>query len=276
MKNMKLMAMQPYFLPYLGYFSLIKHTDLVVISDSLQFIHKGFINRNRILKPRPNDGFCYIHIPLCKFPHTAKINEVYIDSSKAWKESIFGQFSAYKKAPYYKQSLEVLNEILAFSTNRLDEFVLHSIKIICEYLGIPYHIVLLSHLNVESKRVNAADEWALETCKILGFSNYCNPYNGITFYDVAKYNANGIKIYFQKFNSAIYNQKRENFIENLSIIDVMAFNSIDDIHLFLDNFEWIDNNKIITTSPFSIIYGGGVYLLSRSTRIKDSTQRSVA
>ena len=45
-------SMQPYFLPYLGYFSLIKHADIWVVFDTPKFIRHGWIERNRILSPR--------------------------------------------------------------------------------------------------------------------------------------------------------------------------------------------------------------------------------
>ncbi len=48
---MKIGIMQPYFFPYLGYFSLIKHTERFILLDSVQFIRHGWVERNRILKP---------------------------------------------------------------------------------------------------------------------------------------------------------------------------------------------------------------------------------
>ena len=61
---MRLGIMQPYFLPYLGYISLIKHTDEFILFDSAQFIRHGWIERNRILKP--GEGWQYIAVPLVK------------------------------------------------------------------------------------------------------------------------------------------------------------------------------------------------------------------
>ena len=46
---MKLGIMQPYFLPYVGYFQLIKAVDKYVIYDDVNFIKRGWINRNNIL-----------------------------------------------------------------------------------------------------------------------------------------------------------------------------------------------------------------------------------
>jgi hypothetical protein len=58
---MKLGIMQPYFFPYLGYFSLIKHTDRFILFDTVQFIRHGWIERNRILKQ--NEGWQYVQAP---------------------------------------------------------------------------------------------------------------------------------------------------------------------------------------------------------------------
>lgn len=253
----KLMCMQPYFLPYLGYFSLIKHTDLFVVSNTLQYINKGFINRNRILKPKPHDDTCYIGIPLVKFPHTASINEVIIDSKKDFRAKIYGQLATYKKAAFYRQTLEVLDEILSSNATKLDEFILHSIKVLCKYLNIELRTKLLSSIDINKDNILDSDDWALETAKILGFREYYNPYNGISFYNVKKFNDNGIKIYFQRFNTALYKQDRDIFIPSLSIVDAMMFNSIEAIHGFLDDFSWIDKNTTMG--------GGSRYLVKLSS-----------
>jgi len=46
---MRVGIMQPYFLPYIGYFQLINLCDKFVIYDDIQFTKRGWINRNRIL-----------------------------------------------------------------------------------------------------------------------------------------------------------------------------------------------------------------------------------
>ena len=55
--------MQPYFLPYLGYFSLIKHTDKWVVFDTVQYKNRAWINRNRILSESRN-GVSFITVPV--------------------------------------------------------------------------------------------------------------------------------------------------------------------------------------------------------------------
>ena len=92
---MKIGIMQPYFFPYLGYISLIKHTDEFLLFDPVQFIRHGWIERNRILKP--GAGWQYISVPLKKHEQTALIQDVQIDNSQNWREKILAQLGHYKK-----------------------------------------------------------------------------------------------------------------------------------------------------------------------------------
>ena len=46
---MKVSIMQPYFLPYIGYFQLINKVDKYVVYDDVNYIKGGWINRNYIL-----------------------------------------------------------------------------------------------------------------------------------------------------------------------------------------------------------------------------------
>ena len=73
---MKVAIMQPYFFPYLGYFSLIEASDLWVVFDDVQFIRHGWIDRNRVLDSNLNPN--YIRPSIIKSTRDTKINEVYI------------------------------------------------------------------------------------------------------------------------------------------------------------------------------------------------------
>ena len=42
-------VMQPYLFPYLGYYQLVNHCDKFVFYDDVNFITRGYINRNNIL-----------------------------------------------------------------------------------------------------------------------------------------------------------------------------------------------------------------------------------
>ena len=104
---LKLGIMQPYFFPYIGYFSLINYCDRFIYFDTPQYIHHGWVNRNRILK-QGNDA-AYITVPTKKAARDTPINKIIINNDLAWKEKIYGQLSYYKrKAPYYYTAIEVV------------------------------------------------------------------------------------------------------------------------------------------------------------------------
>lgn len=234
---MKLAIMQPYFLPYLGYFSLIKHTDEFILFDTVQFIRHGWIERNRILKP--SDGWQYIMVPLKKHSRETIIKDIEINNDQQWKEKILAQLQHYKKqAPYFSNVIDILNEIFSKEYATIVDLNLASLKTVCYYLGINTPIQVFSLMNIDIEPANAPDEWALNICKALGnVDEYWNPPGGQSFFDRKKYENAGINL---KFHSAIltdYDQKRNVFEPGLSILDVMMFNSIEEINKMLDNYE---------------------------------------
>ncbi len=236
---MKIAIMQPYFFPYLGYFSLIKHTDRFILFDSVQFIRHGWIERNRILKQ--NEGWLYIQVPLVKSGRETLIKDIKIKDSEDWKNKIISQLQTYKKiAPNYYVIMKLVNEL--FSENFSDIVSLNkkAFELVCAYLGISRQFEVFSKMNLEIEPVSSPDEWALNICKALGnVSEYWNSTGGLTFFDRSKYEDSGIKINFQKVEITAYDQKRTNFEPGLSILDVMMFNSVEEIHKMLDCFELV-------------------------------------
>jgi len=235
---MKLAIMQPYFLPYLGYFTLIKHADRFIIFDVVQFIRHGWIERNRILKPV--EGWQYIQVPLEKCPRETKIREMRIRTSEHWEEKIFRQLEHYrKKSPYFCQVTGFLREALDYRTDSLVGLNARLLDKTCQYLGLPFRVEILSEMDLPIEPANAPDEWALNICKALGANTYLNPPGGIIFFDRSKYFEAGIELQFLKVNLKPYSQKRDRFEEGLSILDVMMFRDPHEIRSMLDDVEYL-------------------------------------
>lgn len=234
---MKLAIMQPYFFPYAGYFSLIKHTDQFILLDTVQFIRHGWIERNRVLKQ--NGGWLYIQVPLIKDEgRDTLIKNVLIDNSKPWKGKIFAQLSHYKNlAPNYFQVLKLLKNLFENEFGDIVSLNKTAILAVCQYLGLNPDIQVFSQMGLNIDQPKEADEWALNICKKLkDVNDYINPSGGIKFFQKWKYENAGINLKFQTFEITEYSQNREPFEPGLSIIDVMMFNSIEQIHKMLNNF----------------------------------------
>lgn len=237
---MKVVAiMQPYFMPYIGYISLIKHSDLFILFDPVQFIRHGWIERNRILKQ--NDGWLYIQVPLIKSNRDVLIKDCHIDYSKDWKNKILSQLQIYKKqAPYYYKIRNLIEEIFTKDFDTITALNQYSLEKICLYLGFQKSFPIFSEMEMIIDQPNASDEWALNICrKIGGDIHYINPIGGKDFFDIEKYSNHNIEISFQKMIPVQYDQRRDEFEYGLSIIDVMMFNSPEEINIMLDQFELI-------------------------------------
>jgi hypothetical protein len=235
---MKIGIMQPYFFPYIGYFSLIKNTERFILFDVVQFIRHGWIERNRILKP--DNGWQYISVPLHKYELTTLIKDTKINNTEDWKSKIFRQLEHYKKrSPFYKETIQVIEQSFKFTTDSITELSAVTLKNVCDYLTIPFNYEIFSKMNLDIEPVNAPDEWALNICKALNVDEYWNPVGGLDFFDRKKYTDAKIKLVFQKVNVIPYSQRRgvDNIEQGLSIIDVMMFNSPEEINKMLDDYE---------------------------------------
>lgn len=235
----KIAIMQPYFFPYIGYFSLIKHTDEFIIFDPVQFIRHGWIERNRILKQ--GGGWIYARAPLEKFEQTALIKDVKIDNSQDWKGKLLAQLQPYKKiAPYYSQTIALIEEIFASDYQDIVSLNRAILEKVCDYLSIEYKIATFSEMNLEIKPPTAPDEWALNICLALGdVSEYWNQPGGQSFFDKTKYDNANVDLRFIKVHPQEYDQHMPTFEPGLSIIDVLMFNSPEKINEMMDDYELV-------------------------------------
>ena len=223
---MKVAIMQPYFLPYIGYFQLINAVDKFVIYDNIQYTKKGWINRNRILL---NGKDVFITLPLLRDSDYSDIK----DRKLADNFALFAQKQrrmveqAYRKAPHFKTGMAVYDLIMTFDDFNLFYFIYNSVFKICQFLDIHTEIIISSTLPVNSD-LRGANK-VMSICKALQGDVYVNPIGGIELYQNSEFMANGILLQFLKPNEIQYLQFQNKFVPWLSIIDLIMFNSVERI-----------------------------------------------
>ena len=229
---MKIAVMQPYFFPYIGYFQLMNAVDLFVIYDDVNYMKQGWINRNRILL---NGQPHYITIGLADASSFKKINEINVsfDSSKLLKTI----YQAYRKAIYISEVYQLIEMVVSLEENNLAKFVSNSIIGIAKYIGIEKKFINSSRngIGIELK----GQERILDICKFSNATHYYNAIGGQNLYDKNEFYKNGVELKFIKTNEIYYKQFNNNFVPSLSIIDVMMFNSKDEIKKMLNKYELI-------------------------------------
>ena len=234
---MKLAINQPYFFPYLGYFSLIRQTDRFILLDEIQYIKQGWINRNRILAS--DGGWQYIRVPMAKFHQTDLISQVKISDKEDWREEILNRLLVYKgHGPYFRETMETVGKALSLDTDNITRLNEHALKAVCDHIGIASELRIFSDLELKVQKAEAPDEVPLNICRALGnIEEYWNLEGGAEFYDRSKFDREGIGIKFVKMNLQQYPQIHENFEPALSILDVMMFNDPDQIQRMLDDYQ---------------------------------------
>ncbi len=236
---MKIAINQPYFFPYLGYYSLIKHTDEFILMDTFQFVKQSWMRRNKILK-NP-EGWCYIMVPCANYNRNARIMDIIIDNKQDWKVQILNKLHYYKKiAPHYYSVIRLVEDLFSNEYSDLATLNRDTLSIICEYLDIPCKMFTFSKMGYSIENINEPDDWALNICKVRGNVNeYWNLPSGKDFYNTDKYRDSGIDIKFPQNNLRPYEQKRSSFESGMSILDVLMFNDKSVVHEMLDDFEFI-------------------------------------
>jgi hypothetical protein len=229
---MKLGIMQPYFLPYIGYFQLVNLVDKFVVYDNIKYTKKGWINRNRILVNGKDE---YITLPLKRDSDYLNVNQRYLSSSfSSEKGKILNRVrESYRKAACYTEVYQLLEDILNFKDMNLFEFVFNSLKLICQYLGIETEFVVSSKLSID--HTLKAEDKVQAICKQLKADSYINSIGGVDLYSKKNFRENNIDLQFLKPNSIVYPQMNTVFTPNLSILDVMMFNCRDNIVAFLND-----------------------------------------
>lgn len=222
---MRLGIMQPYFFPYLGYFSLIAATDQFVVFDPVQTIRHGWINRNRILKPGGAEPQ-YINVPLAKHSRETLIQNIKIANQVDWKSRILGQIQHYRKrAPYFFQTKQILEECFSLETDSVVDLNVHCLATVCRSLDLEFNVLRYAEIENEIEPVNHPGEWALHISSALHATAYVNPIGGRDIFQPAQFQERGMSLMFLDPSLTPYPQRNPNFVPGLSIIDVLMFNS---------------------------------------------------
>ena len=235
MCSKKLGIMQPYLFPYIGYWQAINAVDEYVLLDDVNFIMRGYINRNNILL----NGKAYLFsVPLEKPSQNKLISETKLNFLEKDKENFLKTITmAYKKAPYFNDVFPIIKEIILNSENDLTKYIKYSIETIQKYLNITTRIELSS--NIEKDNSLKSQERILEINKKLTSTIYINAIGGQELYDKDAFLASGIELKFIKTLPYEYKQFNNDFVPNLSIIDVLMFNSKDEVNSMLSKYELV-------------------------------------
>ncbi|MBX7093209.1 MAG: WbqC family protein [Flavobacteriales bacterium] len=228
---MKLAVMQPYFFPYLGYYQLLNATDHFVFLDNVNYINKGWINRNNILV---NGKPSLFTIPLSNGSQNEMINNVKVANADAWRTKFLKTIEMnYKKAPFYSNTLDIIDSSIDLNDQRISTWAEKSIINVSSYLGFQKQFSRSSSLsNIDVK----GEERIISICLHHNAEMYVNLPGGKHLYHADKFQENGIELCFIDMQNSEYSQGKFPFVPYLSMIDVLMWNNVDSIKLMLSKY----------------------------------------
>lgn len=227
--------MQPYLFPYIGYFQLINAVDTFVIYDDVNFIKKGWINRNSILVN--NKSFLF-SAPLKEVSQNKRINEIFIDTNANWQNELLKTIEySYKKAPFFSAVFPIINSVLTQNETNLSKFITYSLQTIAQYLTIKTNFIISSE--IEKNNDLKGQDKIIEICKKCNATSYINAIGGIELYNTNDFLQQNIQLHFIKTNPIEYTQFKNEFVPWLSIIDVLMFNDVEKVKIMLNNYDLV-------------------------------------
>jgi hypothetical protein len=209
--------MQPYFMPYIGYWQLVTAVDRMIVLDDVAFIRRGWINRNRILVAGAAHRFS---LPLRQASQNRPINQIELATDAGWWQRFRSTLAqSYRRAPFYEETLAVLEPILSEGRGPLLPFLLHSLRSVSAHLDIRTPLVAASVVDPEHRQ--RGQERILGLCRHEGAAAYLNLPGGRTLYDPLRFRDAGMELRFLVPRERPYAQLGGGWIPWLSIIDLL-------------------------------------------------------
>lgn len=238
---MKFGSNQPYLFPYLGFFQLINYVDYFGVSDDHQYIKQGWIVRNSVLENGKSKMFVF---SLKKDKHEKLIRDRFFSDNFEYEKAKFLKTInyLYNKAPYFHTVYDLVKNIMMYDSKNVSKFTVNQLKIICEYLDIKTKFLQSESWNNNNNNNNLLKEDKLihklqNISEKLPVTRYVNLIGGKEMYEKEYFQKNGFELCFLKMNEIKYNQFESNFVPNLSIIDVLMFNSKEEVKEMLFKFD---------------------------------------
>ena len=220
---------QPTLFSWIGYYNIIKNSDVFVFFDNVKFEKRSWQMRNRIKVVTQNEEQeAWLRIPTKITKTDTMIKDVIIDNTQNWKDKHTNAFRAH----YGKDFDEILflKEMYEKEWEKLMDFNTSFIKKCCKYLDINTRLIYASECNANGKKSSLL----LNICKKLGATKYLTSI-GATDYlenDKQMFEKANIEIIYHNYKHPVYRQRGKLFMENLSILDLL-FNEKENAKQFI-------------------------------------------
>ena len=215
---MKISISQPTLFPWLGYFNIIKSSDIFVFLDTVKFEKHSWQMRNRLKQiSKDKESAVWIRIPTRLEKTDTMIKDVLIDNSQNWKGDHIKSFKINYGKSY--DEIDFLQNMYSKDWEKLANFNIEFTTTCCKFLNIHTKLIKSSDLNCTGKK----GELVFNICKELGATDYLTSVGAINYLENYRkmFENENIKIFYHNYKHPIYKQRGKTFLENLSVLDLI-------------------------------------------------------
>ena len=219
-------VMQPYFIPYLGYFQLIQKSDTFVIHDDAQYVKQSWINRNQLFI---GQAVGYYTIPVSSHSHDSKINTLNLSNQhKKHVQSMFSRFeNSYRTAPFFEEAKTIFAEVLEIESTNFVEYIVRGLSVVATALNLDFKPIMSSSLEIEPSL--RGQEKVIAIAKELKADSYINLPGGRSLYSPREFSNKDLQLFFIEPNLPDFDLGNKSRIPRMSIIDRIAYCGLDEI-----------------------------------------------
>ncbi|MEE9569373.1 MAG: WbqC family protein [Candidatus Binatia bacterium] len=214
---MRVVVLQPSYLPWLGYFDQMFKSDVFVVYDDVQYDKNGWRNRNRIKTPQ---GPQWLTVPVLTKGRKFPLNrEVEINNTISWQtKQLKSIVQNYRKAPLFQQYVDPLQAILGRNWRFLIDLNMACMQMVVNQLGLNSRIVFSSELKISR---TGKSERLVDICRHFGADTFLEGDMGKNYIDEELFVREGIHVEYHAYRHPIYHQLHGDFLPYMSVIDLL-------------------------------------------------------
>ncbi len=230
----RLAIMQPYFLPYMGYWQLINDVDEFIVYDTIKYTKKGWINRNRF---HSNGVDKLFSLPLKNDSDFLFVKDRSLAADFDRSKLIRQLGNAYTGAPFFHHHFSLIEDIINYPDQNLFGYIFNSIQKICEFLDIKTPLIISSNILSGHEDAKGQDK-VINLCHARNATDYINPIGGLDLYDKQTFKSENINLSFIRARALDYTYDNgKQCLPHLSILDLMMHCPRDQIKSYLTWFD---------------------------------------
>lgn len=226
---MRVAIMQPYIFPYIGYFQLIQQVDRFIFLDDVNFIKKGWINRNRLLI---SGEVKYFSIPIKSISQNTLISQSFIHDDELWKKKLAKSVEqSYKHAPQFNKVFEILEAVIFSNLENISDLAKKSISVVADYMSLKPNFS--SSSDYSNGQFLRGQDRIIDLCEKNNATQYWNLPGGRSLYSNDEFADHEIDLRFIDPYLRAYKQFSLEFQPGLSVIDLLMHVDKDKLDMYL-------------------------------------------